>query len=74
MPSGAADANSTPTVASRIPARPAAPSAHGRPARCTWAGGSLRFEEPQRLVAPGQTVAFYDVQCPDAVVGAAVAA
>ncbi len=48
-------------------------SAHGRPAWCTWAGGSLRFAEPQRLVAPGQTVAFYDAQCPDAVVGAAVA-
>jgi tRNA-specific 2-thiouridylase len=49
-------------------------SAHGQPARCTWAGGLLRFDEPQRLVAPGQTVAFYDARCPDAVVGAAVAA
>jgi tRNA U34 2-thiouridine synthase MnmA/TrmU len=34
---------------------------------------SLRFDEPQRLVAPGQTIALYDAQCPDAVVGAAVA-
>ncbi|MGA2036098.1 MAG: tRNA 2-thiouridine(34) synthase MnmA [Acidimicrobiales bacterium] len=48
-------------------------SAHGRPAWCTWVEDSLRFDEPQRLVAPGQTIALYDAQCPDAVVGAAVA-
>jgi tRNA-specific 2-thiouridylase len=49
-------------------------SAHGRPAWCTWWGDSLRFDEPQRLVAPGQTIALYDAWYPDAVVGAAVAA
>jgi tRNA-specific 2-thiouridylase len=49
-------------------------SAHGRPAWCTWWGDSLCFDEPQSLVAPGQTVALYDALCPDAVVGAAVAA
>jgi tRNA-uridine 2-sulfurtransferase len=49
-------------------------SAHGRPAWCTWAGDSLCFDEPQRLVAPGQTVAFYDAEDPDCVLGAAKAA
>ena len=61
-------------------------SAHGRPADCTVeraasGGGSgadadlvVRFDAPQRPVAPGQTVALYDVQDPDAVVGAGIAA
>lgn len=49
-------------------------SAHGQPAWCTWEGCSIRFDEPQRLVAPGQTVALYDAFCQDAVVGAALAA
>jgi tRNA-uridine 2-sulfurtransferase len=49
-------------------------SAHGQAALCTWEGSSLRFDEPQRLVAPGQTVAFYDAAEPDAVVGSAIAA
>jgi tRNA-uridine 2-sulfurtransferase len=49
-------------------------SAHGRPAWCTWQGDSLVFDSPQRLVAPGQTVAFYDGCDPDAVVGSATAA
>jgi tRNA U34 2-thiouridine synthase MnmA/TrmU len=31
------------------------------------------FDEPQPLVAPGQTVALYDADDPDEVVGAAVA-
>jgi hypothetical protein len=31
------------------------------------------FDEPQPLVAPGQTVALYDAADPDAVVGSAVA-
>jgi len=48
-------------------------SAHGRPAWCTFEGDSLRFDEPQRLVAPGQTVAFYDPEEPDCVLGAAKA-
>jgi hypothetical protein len=34
----------------------------------------VHFEERQRPVAPGQTVAFYDRQRPDAVVGAGIAA
>ncbi len=65
-------------------------SAHGRPVPCTVeqvepagpggghaAGGTdivVRFDVPQRPVAPGQTVALYDEREPDAVVGAGVAA
>jgi tRNA-specific 2-thiouridylase len=53
-------------------------SAHGRPAPCaltrTAAGLVVRFDAPQRPVAPGQTVALYDVSDPDAVVGAGIAA
>jgi tRNA-specific 2-thiouridylase len=53
-------------------------SAHGRPVPCALeaheAGLAVRFEAPQRPVAPGQTVALYDVVEPDAVVGAGIAA
>ncbi len=56
-------------------------SAHGRPVSCTvgeTAGGDtdlvVRFDAPQRPVAPGQTVALYDALDPDAVVGAGIAA
>ncbi len=53
-------------------------SAHGRPAPCgltrTEAGLVVQFDAPQRPVAPGQTVALYDVNDPDAVVGAGIAA
>jgi tRNA-uridine 2-sulfurtransferase len=53
-------------------------SAHGRPAACavslTDAGLVVRFDVPQRPVAPGQTVALYDAADPDAVVGAGIAA
>ncbi len=53
-------------------------SAHGRPVPCTVetddAGLRVRFDAPQRPVAPGQTVALYDALDPDAVVGAGVAA
>ena len=53
-------------------------SAHGRPAPCTLAeapdGLVVRFDVPQRPVAPGQTVALYDADEPDAVVGAGIAA
>jgi tRNA-specific 2-thiouridylase len=53
-------------------------SAHGRPAPCavirTGDGLVVRFDVPQRPVAPGQTVALYDVTDPDAVVGAGIAA
>jgi tRNA-specific 2-thiouridylase len=53
-------------------------SAHGRPAPCavaqTDAGLVVLFDVPQRPVAPGQTVALYDVVDPDAVVGAGIAA
>jgi tRNA-specific 2-thiouridylase len=48
-------------------------SAHGVAAPCTWDDGSVVFDEPQPLVAPGQTVALYDAGDPDEVVGAAVA-
>ncbi len=59
-------------------------SAHGRPVLCTLERGGagaddvadlvVRFDAPQRPVAPGQTVALYDVSEPDAVVGAGIAA
>jgi tRNA-specific 2-thiouridylase len=55
-------------------------SAHGVAAPCTLEGDpvvfgvvdAVVFDEPQPLVAPGQTVAFYDSDEPDAVMGAAV--
>jgi tRNA-specific 2-thiouridylase len=46
-------------------------SAHGRAVPATFEGDRLRWSAPQRRVAPGQTVAFYDG---DAVVGAGLAA
>ncbi len=55
-------------------------SAHGRPAPCSLEAGDdeagllVRFDAPQRPVAPGQTVALYDADDPDAVVGAGIAA
>jgi tRNA-specific 2-thiouridylase len=49
-------------------------SAHGPAADCTWLDGALRFAEPHPLVAPGQTVALYDVDDPERVTGSAVAA
>ena len=52
--------------------RARAPGAlHGaRPTTRAW----VRFDAPQRPVAPGQTVALYDALDPDAVVGAGIAA
>ncbi|HEY5385146.1 MAG TPA: aminomethyltransferase beta-barrel domain-containing protein, partial [Acidimicrobiales bacterium] len=56
-------------------------SAHGRPVPCTLIPADtetdaieVRFDDPQRPVAPGQTVALYDALDPDAVVGAGIAA
>ena len=55
-------------------------SAHGRPVPCTLlaqpqdGGMEVRFDDPQRPVAPGQTVALYDALDPDAVVGVGIAA
>jgi tRNA-specific 2-thiouridylase len=55
-------------------------SAHGRPVACTLvlqpgdADMAVHFDDPQRPVAPGQTVALYDELDPDAVVGAGIAA
>jgi tRNA U34 2-thiouridine synthase MnmA/TrmU len=37
------------------------------------AGVEIRFDVPQRPVAPGQTVALYDALDPDVVVGAGIA-
>jgi tRNA-specific 2-thiouridylase len=48
-------------------------SAHGAAAACRWEGDAVVFDEPQPLVAPGQTVALYDAADADAVVGGAVA-
>jgi tRNA-specific 2-thiouridylase len=55
-------------------------SAHGRQIPCTVdadeerGGLEIRFESAQRPVAPGQTVALYDADDPDAVIGAGIAA
>jgi tRNA-specific 2-thiouridylase len=49
-------------------------SAHGVPVPATVRRGRLDFDEPQRLVAPGQTVAFYDPAEPDVVLGSALVA
>ena len=53
-------------------------SAHGRPVPCTVLlqpdRAEVLFDDPQRPVAPGQTVALYDALDPDAVVGAGIAA
>ena len=48
-------------------------SAHGAPASGRWTPGSVVFDEPHCVVAPGQTVAFYDRDAPDVVVGSAIA-
>jgi tRNA-uridine 2-sulfurtransferase len=49
-------------------------SAHGRVSAATWLGDAVLFDQPQVLVAPGQTVALYDTGDGDAVVGSALAA
>ncbi|MHB8437572.1 MAG: tRNA 2-thiouridine(34) synthase MnmA [Acidimicrobiales bacterium] len=49
-------------------------SAHGRPVPARLEAPGLRFAEPQRLVSPGQTVAFYDASDPEVVVGSAIVA
>ncbi|HET7487999.1 MAG TPA: tRNA 2-thiouridine(34) synthase MnmA [Acidimicrobiales bacterium] len=46
-------------------------SAHGAPAAATWDGAAVRWDWPQRRVAPGQTVALY---AGDRVLGAGLAA
>ena len=52
-------------------------SAHGVPVACTVApsgdeGLSIRFDRPQRRVAPGQTVALYDPSHPSVVLGSGI--
>ncbi|MGA8727020.1 MAG: tRNA 2-thiouridine(34) synthase MnmA [Acidimicrobiales bacterium] len=53
-------------------------SAHGAPSFCTLVrhgdGLSVEFAAPERRVAPGQTVALYDRDDPDRVVGSGIAA
>jgi tRNA-specific 2-thiouridylase len=48
-------------------------TAHGTAAPGTWTPDAFLFDEAQPLVAPGQTVAFYDAGDPERVLGAAVA-
>ncbi len=50
------------------------PNAHGRVFPATVASGEILFDRPQRPVASGQTVAFYDPGDPDSVLGSATAA
>src|SRR5690606_13395552 len=45
-------------------------SAHGSPRPCRVEGDAVRFDEPHRRVAPGQSVVLYDG---DQVVGAGIA-
>ncbi len=45
-------------------------SAHGAPVTATWEGTAVRFANPQRRVAPGQSVVLYDG---DSVLGGGVA-
>ena len=51
-------------------------SAHGRAVPCTLRpvadGLSVEFVEPQRRVAPGQTIALYDPSRPDSVLGSGI--
>ncbi len=52
-------------------------SAHGAPVACTVApsgceGLTVRFDRPQRRVAPGQTVALYDPSEPSVVLGSGI--
>jgi tRNA-specific 2-thiouridylase len=53
-------------------------SAHGAPRSCTVERSGeqpvVRFAEPQRPIAPGQTIALYDVDDPDSVIGSGIAA
>lgn len=49
-------------------------SAHGRALACRLVAGGVEFADAERLVAPGQTVAFYDPADPETVLGSAVAA
>jgi tRNA-specific 2-thiouridylase len=48
-------------------------SAHGGAFSCVVTCSGVELDEPQRLVAPGQTVALYDPAAPEIVVGAGVA-
>jgi tRNA-uridine 2-sulfurtransferase len=51
-------------------------SAHGRPVNCVFEiepGAAVVFARDQRPVAPGQTVALYDPDQPDMVLGSGVA-
>jgi tRNA-specific 2-thiouridylase len=50
------------------------PSAHGRVSQATIASGEIVFDRPQRPVAAGQTLAFYDPTDPDSLLGSATAA
>jgi tRNA-specific 2-thiouridylase len=49
-------------------------SAHGHAAPGTWLGHAVEFDESVPLVAPGQTVALYDIDDTDTVAGSALAA
>ena len=53
----------------------AAPTVGRRRAGCTKDDGGLvvRFDRPERRVAPGQTVALYDPTDPESVLGAGIA-
>jgi tRNA-specific 2-thiouridylase len=53
-------------------------SAHGVPVGCVLAadgvgGLAIRFDDPQRRIAPGQTVALYDPVDPELVIGSGIA-
>lgn len=65
------------TVADFAPRRPEGAvlvqcSAHGEAHRAVLHGSTLQWDRPQKRVAPGQSVVFYDPAAPDEVLGGAI--
>ena len=50
-------ADTAPPVGTRVEVQC---SAHGRALHATWEGDAVRFDEPHRRIAPGQSVVLYD--------------
>ncbi len=47
-------------------------SAHGKVRNAMYRDGLVIYDEPERLVSPGQTVAFYSYDFPDMVLGSGI--
>ncbi len=48
-------------------------SAHGKVRNAIYRDGLVIYDQPERLVSPGQTVAFYSYDFPDMVLGSGIA-